>query len=148
MAVVRRTIPLGRGPPRRLVCHYAIHLLEFAMVSYDYVLAIWVRLQGHVNSRKLRTYLEGEYQILSIEIFPSSGEDAEDESTISLQVQVNFEASQMDGDEPTPAAIAEFDRDLRSYLEAKYSVNYMEVLDDALTSYLLAEREDDDSSND
>ena len=49
----------------------------------------------------------------------------------------------MDDTEPTEEALGELDRELRSFLEAKYQVDYMELLDDALTSYLLAERVDD-----
>jgi hypothetical protein len=91
---------------------------------------------------ELREYLEAEYQVVKLE-FIEEEEDNEDEITISLQLQVTFDQSQMDDTEPTEEALGELDRELRSFLEAKYQVDYMELLDDALTSYLLAERVDD-----
>lgn len=115
--------------------------------SYDYVLAVWLRLQVTGDARALqdemREYLESEYQINKLEVVEESDCEAEDEVTVSLQLQLTFVESQMDSDEPTEEALGEVDRELRAYLEAKYHVNYMEILDDALTSYLLAEREDD-----
>ena len=113
---------------------------------YDYVLAVWLRLEIASDTLELqdelREYLEAEYQIIKLEIIEESEED-EGEITISLQLQVTFDESQMGGDEPTEEALGALGRELRAYLEAKYQVTYMELLDDALTSYLLAEREDD-----
>ena len=114
--------------------------------SYDYVLAVWLALDVESDTTafqdELREYLEEEYQIVKLEIIEQS-EDVENEITISLQLQLTFAQSHMDGHEPTEEAVEESDRELRSYLEAKYRLNYMEILDDSLTSYLLAEREDD-----
>ncbi len=114
--------------------------------SYDYVLAVWLRLEIMADTpeltEELREYLEAEYQVVNLEVIEEA-ENNEDEITISLQLQVTFDQSQMDGTEPTEEALGELDRELRPFLEAKYQVNYMELLDDALTSYLLAERVDD-----
>ena len=114
---------------------------------YDYVMAVWLEIETTTPAPnlqdELREYLEAEYQIKSLEIIEESEEDTEDEITISLQLQVTFDESQMDGDEPTEEALEALDSELRAYLEAKYQVDHMEVLDDALTSYLLDEREDE-----
>lgn len=114
---------------------------------YDYVLAVWLRLDIASDPQELqeelREYLEAEYQIIKLDIIQESEDDAEGEITISLQLQMTFDESQMNDDEPTEEALGGLDGELRAYLEAKYRVNYMELLDDALTSYLLAEREDD-----
>jgi len=114
---------------------------------YDYVLAVWLRIEVDTKTPELadeiREHLEAEYQIIKLEPIEEFDSDAESEITISLQLQMTFDESQMDGDDPTEESLGELERELRAYLEAKYRVNYMELLDDALTSYLLAEREDD-----
>lgn len=91
---------------------------------------------------ELRGYLEAEYQIANFEVVEESESDVEGELTFSLQLQLTFDESQMDGDDPTDEAIGELDGELRAYVEAKYQVNHLEILDDALTSYLLAERDE------
>jgi len=48
----------------------------------------------------------------------------------------------MDEDEPNEEAINRLNEELRSHLEGKYRVKHLEVLDDALTSYRLAEWEE------
>jgi hypothetical protein len=114
--------------------------------SYDYVLAVWLRLTVSRAApeflEELREYLEAEYQIIKLEVVDESESGGEGELTFSLQLQLTFDESQMDGDDPTEEAIGELDGQLRAYLEAKYPVSYLEILDDALTSYLLAEREE------
>ncbi len=54
-------------------------------------------------------------------------------------LQVTFNELQIDGDDPTEKALDELDGELRAYLEASYPVSHLEILDDALTSYMLAE---------
>ncbi len=71
-------------------------------------------------------------------------DQAEDELTATLQVQMAFTESQMDDDEPTEEALAELHAELTAYLEAKYQVEDLELLDDGLNSYLLGEREEDE----
>jgi hypothetical protein len=114
--------------------------------SYDYILAVWlcfaVSRAPAEFLEELREYLEAEYQIIKLEIVEESESDRKDELTVSMQVQLTFHESQMDGEDPTEEALGEIDRELRPYLEAKYEVTYFELLDDALTSYLLAEREE------
>ncbi len=112
---------------------------------YDYIMAIWLRLESTTGAtellEELREYLEAEYQIIKIEVHEESERNIEEEIMFSLQLQLAFNESQMDGDNPTSKAVAEFDKELRHLLEARYQVNYLEVMDDALTSFLLAERE-------
>jgi cell fate (sporulation/competence/biofilm development) regulator YlbF (YheA/YmcA/DUF963 family) len=91
---------------------------------------------------ELQRYLETEYQVIKLEIVEEAESNVEGELTVSSQLQVTFDESQMDGDDPTEEAIGKLDGELRAYLEAKYQVNHLEILDDALTSYLLAEREE------
>jgi hypothetical protein len=113
---------------------------------YDYVLAVWLRLAVSRAApeflEELREYLEAEYQIIKLEVVEESEPGGEGERAISLQLQLTFDESQMDGDDPTEEALGELDRELRPYIDAKYRVNHLEILDDALTSYLLAEREE------
>jgi hypothetical protein len=113
---------------------------------YDYVLAVWLRLAASCAApeflEELREYLEVEYQIIKIEVVEESEPSEEGELAISLQMQLTFDESQMDGDDPTEEALGKLDRELRTYIDAKYQENHLEILDDALTSYLLAEREE------
>lgn len=115
-------------------------------MSYDYVLAVWLRLPVARAApdflEQLREYLEAEYQLIKLKVVDDSESGGEGEQTFSLQLQMTFDQSQMDGDDPTEEAIGELDAQLRTYLEAKYPVSHLEILDDALTSYLLAEREE------
>ncbi len=87
-------------------------------------------------------YLESKFRILKLDLVEAQQDDIDGETTVSLQVQLTFDESQMEGDEPTEDAIGEVDQGLRSFLESKYEVNYLELLDDALTSHLLGEREE------
>ena len=50
----------------------------------------------------------------------------------------------MEDDEPTEEALAELHAELTAYLEAKYEVEDLELLDDGLNSYRLGEREEDE----
>lgn len=113
---------------------------------YDYVLAVWLRLEVSCAAPdllvELREYLEAEYQVIKLEVVEEPESDVEGELTVSSQLQLTFDESQMDGDDPTAEAIGELDGALRAYLEAKYQVSHLEILDDALTSYLLAERDE------
>jgi cell fate (sporulation/competence/biofilm development) regulator YlbF (YheA/YmcA/DUF963 family) len=113
---------------------------------YDYVLAVWLRLAASRAApellEELREYLEAEYQIIKLEVVEESEPGGDGELAISLQIQLTYDESQMDGDDPTEEALGELDRELRHYIDAKYRVNHLEILDDALTSYLLAERDE------
>lgn len=113
---------------------------------YDYVLAVWLRLgaprAAPDDREELREYLEAEYQIIKLEVVEESESDVEGEITVSLQLQMTFDESQMDGDDPTAEAVGTLDGELRTYLEAKYQVSQLDIHDDGLTSYLLAEREE------
>lgn len=116
-------------------------------IKYDYSLSVWLRIETPPTTLdladQLREYLDGESQILKLKVYDESESETEGEITISLQLQVTFDELQMDGDEPTEEALEELNRELRPYLEAKFAVTYMELLDDAPTSYLISEREDD-----
>jgi len=118
--------------------------------SYEYILAIWLRIEATCApeelEKDLREYLEAKYFVKKLEAVDESDDDKEDiidEVAISLQLQLTFKESEMDSDDPTDEALEEVDNQLRAYLEAKYEVNYMEILDDALTSFLLDVLEDD-----
>lgn len=114
--------------------------------SYDYVLAVWLRFAvPHATPdflEELQEYLEAEYRIIKLEVVEESEADVDGEITVSLQLQLTFDESQMDGDDLTEEAVEGLDDELRTYLEAKYPVSHLDILDDALTSYLLAEREE------
>ncbi|MDA1014005.1 MAG: hypothetical protein O3A00_06080 [Planctomycetota bacterium] len=120
---------------------------------YDYVLAVWLRLEmeGDVSglADELQEYLFeiGGYQVLKLEVMEASEDETEGEVEISLQIQFTFTESEMEeGEEPTEDAIATVDTELRRHLEAKCEVAYLELMDDAGTSYLLGEHEDDEIS--
>ena len=114
--------------------------------TYDYALTVWLRLELSCAAPELlvelQEYLEAEYQIRKLEVFEDAESDVEGELTVSLQLQLTFDESQMDRDEPTDEALGELRGELGAYLEAKYQVNYLQLLDDGLTSYLLDEREE------
>ena len=111
---------------------------------YDYVLAVWLRLDVSCATPglalELREYLDAEYQIIKLEVVEEPESDAKGEVTVSLQLQTVFDESQMEGYYPTDKATGDLDREFRAYLESKYAVNYLEIMEEAGTSYLLAER--------
>ena len=113
--------------------------------QYVYVLAVWLRLKIDVAEQEwladLQEYLEAEYCVTKLDAVDDSESESEGERTLSLQLQMTFEQSEMDDGEPTDAALGKLDGELRGYLEAKYRVSHLDILDDALTSYLLAEEE-------
>jgi hypothetical protein len=125
---------------------------------YDYVIQVSMRLKTKDTAPKsldeLKEFLQEEYQIIESNCvsdilgfdpneLDEKGE-GEDELAASLQLQVTFAESQMDGDEPTDEALEELHAELTAYLESRYEVDCLELLDDALTSFLLSEWEDDD----
>jgi hypothetical protein len=114
-----------------------------------YALAVWLRLEVAGNALdledELRDYLGAKYQVMKMEFIEESEQESEDEVTVSLQLQLTFAEAQMDADEPTADALAELDQELRSHLEAKYHLNYMDLLDDSFGSYLLAEWDNNES---
>jgi transposase-like protein len=113
---------------------------------YNYVLAVWIRLAVPRAApdflEELQEYLETKYQIIELEIVEEDESDVEGELTVSSQLVLTFDESQMDGDDPTEEVIGELDTELRAFLESKYQVNHLEILDDALTSYLRFEWEE------
>jgi hypothetical protein len=125
---------------------------------YDYVIEVAMRLKTKDATPKsldaLKEYLGEQYVIsessmvkdmLGFDPDELNDEDqAADELTATLQVQTAFTESQMDDDEPTEEALAELHAELTAYLEAKYQVEDLELLDDGLNSYLLGEREEDE----
>jgi hypothetical protein len=64
------------------------------------------------------------------------------ERTLSLQFQITFQQSEMNDGEPTEAAVGKLAGESRGYLESKYRVSHLDILDDELTSYLLAKEEE------
>ena len=125
---------------------------------YDYVIEVAMRLKTKDATPKsvdaLKEYLGEQYVIsessmakdmLGFDPDELNDEDqTEDELTATLQVQTAFTESQMDDDEPTEEALEELHAELTAYLEAKYQVEDLELLDDGLNSYLLGEREEDE----
>ena len=123
---------------------------------YDYVIEVAMRLKTKDATPKsldaLKEYLGEEYVISQSSMAkdmlgfdPDELNDegqAEDELTATLQVQMAFTESQMEDDEPTEEALAELHAELTAYLEAKYQVEDLELLDDGLNSYRLGEREE------
>ena len=57
--------------------------------AYDYVLAVWLKLEVMADTpelkEELREYLEAEYKVVKLEVIEEE-EDNEDEITISLQL--------------------------------------------------------------
>lgn len=120
-------------------------------MHYDYLMEVWLHLElPDVTPEfedELRDYLEAEFQVSELKIIEDEEASEKGEVEVSLRIQATFDQSQMDGDEPTEEAIAEFDDELRLYLEAKYQLAYFEVLDDAPGSYLLNAWDDADAPN-
>ena len=108
--------------------------------TYDYVLEVWLHLQSttaaEILAHDLREHLETSYVLHKLRVIDTFDDDTEGH-TFSIQVQTSFQEPQMSFDEPTDQAIEEFSQELRAYLEQKYEVAYLEVLDDSLHSFLL-----------
>lgn len=115
---------------------------------YVHVLAVWVRLETTVSKAKLsaglQRHLEADYSIIKLEIVEDTAPQAIGTRTISLQLQLTFNESEVDDDEPTEDTLDKLNGELRRHLETKYRVSYLEILDDALTSYFLAKHEQPD----
>jgi hypothetical protein len=130
---------------------------------YDYVIPVSMRLKMRGDATgtldELKEYLQEEYQIiesshanrvmeaLGFDLKELAEEDEEGELTADLELQMAFAESQMDdvdGVEPSEEALEELHDELTAYLEAKYEVILLELLNDALNFYLLGEREEDD----
>lgn len=126
---------------------------------YDYVIAVSMRLRMKDNAPNslddLKDFLQEQYPIsathsnrvkaaLGFDPAELDDESEEDELSALLDLQVTFAESQMDGDEPTDEALDELRDEVTAYLESKYEVDCLELLDDAFSSHLLAEWEDDD----
>ena len=94
-------------------------------------------------------HIAKDFQIHKIEEVENEDSDSEEdvgERTVSLQVQLIFDPSEMEDDEPTEDAISRFDEELRTHLTSRYQVTHLDVLDDGLTSYLLAELDESDET--
>jgi len=118
---------------------------------YDYVMAVWLHIElpqlAPEFEDELREHLlEAGFQVNKLEIVDNDDDGAKGEVQVSLQIQLTLDESQMDGDEPTAEAVAEFDEELRTCLTSKYEVTYLEVMDDAPASFLIAERDDPGSA--
>ena len=121
---------------------------EAPAIFYDFVLAVWLKLEAATAEAELvaelQEHLEAEYSIIKLEIVEDAEPDAECERTVSLQLQLTFDESEMEDEEPTEEVLDKLSGELRSHLEAKYRVCHLEILDDALTSYFLAMHEEPD----
>ena len=108
--------------------------------TYDYVLDVWLRLQSKAPvedlENELREHLETSYILHKVRAIEKSDENT-GQDEFSIQVQTSFQEPQMSFDEPTDQAVEELSQELRAYLEQKYEVTYLEVLDDSLYSFLL-----------
>jgi hypothetical protein len=113
---------------------------------FDYVLAVWLRLEVSGSSHELlaeiKENLEQDYQIIEFSGIENPECKEDGQLTVSLRLQVTFNEWQMQGDEPSQEALGKLDAELTAYLETSYQVSYLQILDDALTSHLLAEREE------
>ena len=114
-------------------------------IDYVYVFPVWLTLEIDAGKAdglaELREYLESEYCIIDLELLEGSEANRKKERTFALQLQITFELSDMDEDEPTEKAMDRLKGELRSHLEANYRVSYLEILDDAPTAGLLAKEE-------
>ena len=88
---------------------------------------------------ELRDFLETEYQVHTLCLIANDEPHDDEEFDFSVQLQLNFKESETDNGEPNDHAINALDSELREFLAGKYQLTYFEILDDALTSFLLAE---------
>lgn len=118
-------------------------------IVYDYVMAVWLRLElprpePELEDELCEHLLEGGFQVNHLEVIEEDEDQPDGEVQVSLRIQLTLDESQMDDDEPTEEAVAEFDEELRTCLSAKYEVNYLDVMADSPHSHLLAERDDEE----
>lgn len=116
----------------------------------DYSMTVWLRLKSPTGAEgvegALAEILGQNHLVSKIERI----EDEEDEAgvgnvlTYSFQAQISFEESECCDDEPNEAAIAVYEDEWTALLSSRFQVVSLEVLDDALTSFLIAEHGDDD----
>jgi hypothetical protein len=121
-------------------------------MQYDYLMAVWLHVElpdvSPEFEDELRDYLEAEFQVNKLDLIEDEEATERGEVVVSLRIQTTFDETQMDDEEPTEEAVAEFDAELRPYLEAKYTLAYFELLDDAPGSYLLNAWDDSDLPGD
>lgn len=114
---------------------------------YDYVMAVWVCLESppvaeEFGDELLEHLLEAGFQVNELKIVDEDEDRPAGEVQVSLRIQLTLEQSQMDGDEPTTEAVNEFDQELRTCLSSKYEVTYLDVMEDAPASFLIATRDE------
>ena len=115
-------------------------------IVYDYVMGVWLRValprRAPEFEEELHEYLvESGFQINDLKMIEDD-DGADGEVQVSTRIQLTFDESQMDGDEPTAEAVAEFGEELRTCLSSKYEVIYLDVMDDAPVSFLIATRDE------
>lgn len=117
---------------------------------YDYVLSLWLKLKATADAEQIETelqeYLERNYLVTNLKLIEDDDDASEAEFVFSMRLQTSFNESQM-GDEyyPSDEAVGEFEREMEEYLEAGFHVTYLDIDETALTSYLLAEWDDEDT---
>lgn len=114
---------------------------------YDYVMAVWVCLESppvaeEFGDELLEHLLEAGFQVNELKIVDDDEDRSDGEVQVSLRIQLTLAQSQMDCDEPTTEAVSEFDQELRTCLSSKYEVTYLDVMDDAPASFLIAKRDE------
>lgn len=116
---------------------------------YDYQIAVWLCLElaevpAEFDDELREHLLEADFQVNDLKVIEDA-ERSNGEVQVSLRIQLTLDESEMDGDEPTSEAVAEFDEELRSCLSSKYVVIHLDVMDDSPYSCLLGEREEADA---
>lgn len=113
---------------------------------YIYSMTVWLTLEHTGDATKVAEQL---MEVLGESELVSEMESIEDENeadarlTFSFQVQLSFPESDCDDDQPTESAVAVYEDELEALLARHVTVVKLELLDDALTTFLLGEHEDE-----
>lgn len=101
------------------------------------MLPAWLRLKtpqpASELEEELKDYLSQEYQISKFEVVEESkgSKTKVKEVTVSFNLQMSFNVSEVDGEGPTWAAQEKLAEEMLSYLKADYTVKSLELLDDS-----------------
>lgn len=108
---------------------------------YAYSLTVWLRLSPDHSVKPSKFHKSVEHLlkdtlgIFDVERVKEPG--FPDEYSYSFQYSATFDSSEMDEEEePSENAIEELTNELTEFLKEHFDVTFLEILDDALTSFL------------
>jgi len=112
---------------------------------YTYSLSVVIHIDDSAPTNNLASELN---QLIGSHIDVSDLIHFEDDKTpdsshsLMAQIQFTFPESEMEEDEPCEFVLEQLENEITGYIEPKFHVRYLEILDDALTTCFLGSHSD------